>query len=131
MENGKRFIFPTTTPTDFDYEEAVLSIDLIVNTGAEVAYLTHFDGVDALSDKAQSLKQSLALCDSAIKESVSANKSEEDMSLYFESKVKEMIENAAVKQGVLLTKNDWNLLNLDVNLNAQGLKFAASKISDR
>lgn len=129
LENGKRFIFPTTTPTDFDYEEAVLSIDLIVNTRAEIAYLTHFDGVDVLSDKAQSLKHSLALCDSAIKGA--ANKNEEDLSLYFESKVKEMIENAAVKQGVLLTKKDWDLLSLDVNLNAQGLKFVALKNSTR
>jgi len=131
LENGKRFIFPTTTPTDFNYEEALLSVDLIVNTGADLAYLTHFDSVNELSAKGEFLKRSLSLCDLAIRETFAENRKEEDLTGYFETKVKEMIEITAEKQGVLLTKNDWALLNLDVNLNAQGLKFAALKGNTR
>ena len=42
------FIFPTTTPTQFDPAQLHASIDRILATGATCAYLTHYSRVDRL-----------------------------------------------------------------------------------
>ncbi|MDF3819965.1 MBL fold metallo-hydrolase [Leptospira sp. 96542] len=122
LENGSRFIFPTTTPTDFLYEEAVLSLNKIVNTGAEYAYLTHFGPVSNLPLLALGLKDGLRLCQNAI-EGLKKIPNENRLG-FAETQVKQMIQTLADKNKVELTENDWELLDLDVNLNAQGLVFA-------
>ncbi|TGN19061.1 MBL fold metallo-hydrolase [Leptospira idonii] len=123
LELGKRFIFPTTTPTDFHYEEAVRSLDIIVNTGAKTAYLTHFDGLGDLKGQSIYLKQGLDLCKEAI-EGAGAVSDPSLLTSYFESKVKDMIQTLADRQGADLTSKDWELLEIDVNLNAQGLLYS-------
>lgn len=125
LENGNRFIFPTTTPTDFDAKEAILSLDKIVNTGAKQAYLTHFGAVSDLQKKAEDLKIGLEDCGTIVESLIDV--SEENRLPFAESKVKEMIQKLADLNSVVLTKKDWELLDLDVNLNAQGLLYAFQK----
>ncbi|PJZ46680.1 MBL fold metallo-hydrolase [Leptospira brenneri] len=125
LENGKRFIFPTTTPTDFDSVEAKRSLDLILETGAEVAYLTHFGPIGDLKGKAEDLKEGLSLCQEAI--SQLGNVTKEERLPLMESKVENMIQTLANKHSITLTELDWKLLRLDVNLNAQGLVYAFEK----
>ncbi|TGM24069.1 MBL fold metallo-hydrolase [Leptospira meyeri] len=125
LENGKRFIFPTTTPTDFDAEEAVHSLDRILDTGAEIAYLTHFGPIGDLKKNAEDLKLGLTLCREAIQMLEEIPK--QDRLSFMETKVKAMIQTLANKNSIVLTESDWKLLHLDVNLNAQGLVFAFEK----
>lgn len=129
LENGKRFIFPTTTPTDFDSTEAIRSLDRILDTGAEVAYLTHFGPIGDLKQNASDLKEGLTLCEEAISELESITK--EDRLPFMESKVKAMIQTLATKHSITLTASDWKLLHLDVNLNAQGLVYAFEKTKSK
>lgn len=125
LENGKRFIFPTTTPTDFDFAEAVQSLSRILETGAEVAYLTHFGAIGELQKNAEDLKLGLTLCNEAILMLDTIRK--ENRLTFMESKVEAMIQTLADKHSITLTESDWKLLNLDVNLNAQGLVYAFEK----
>jgi glyoxylase-like metal-dependent hydrolase (beta-lactamase superfamily II) len=139
MENGGRFIFPTTTPTDFNYEEAIRSLDLVLGTGANIAYLTHFGSVDNLKEKAQHLKEGLLLCNQTIeqaKDLFQKNEANDDPNSklfekekisYFENKVTRMISTLALHQNVELTEKDWEILGLDVDLNSQGLLYAFNK----
>ncbi|MBM9589637.1 MBL fold metallo-hydrolase [Leptospira sp. 201903075] len=129
LENGKRFIFPTTTPTDFDSTEAIRSLDRILDTGAEVAYLTHFGPIGDLKENASDLKEGLTLCEEAISELESVTK--EERLPFMESKVKAMIQTLARKHSITLTASDWKLLHLDVNLNAQGLVYAFEKTKSK
>jgi glyoxylase-like metal-dependent hydrolase (beta-lactamase superfamily II) len=124
-ELGGRFIFPTTTPTDFNYEEAVRSLDLIVNTEAKSAYLTHFGSIGDLRSQANHLQVGLALCRDAVLEARAVDQSR--LGEFFRTKVKEMITQLANEQNVNLTAKDWQLLDLDVDLNAQGLAFALKR----
>ncbi|PJZ85178.1 MBL fold metallo-hydrolase [Leptospira harrisiae] len=125
LENGKRFIFPTTTPTDFDSVEAIRSLDRILETGAEVAYLTHFGEIGNLKENATDLKEGLILCQEAITNLETIPK--ENRLPFMESKVEAMIQTLADKHSITLTESDWKLLQLDVNLNAQGLVYAFEK----
>lgn len=122
LENGKSFIFPTTTPTDFDAKEAIHSIDLILGTGANVCYLTHFGEIQNLKQSAEDLKIGLRHCQNAILELKQVPK--ENRLSFMEKQVELMIKNLANRNLVTLTEKDWSLLRLDVNLNAQGLVFA-------
>ncbi|MGJ4732569.1 MBL fold metallo-hydrolase [Leptospira levettii] len=122
LENGKSFIFPTTTPTDFDAKEAIHSIDLILGTGASVCYLTHFGVIQNLKQCAEDLKIGLHLCQNAILELKQVPK--ENRLSFMEKQVELMIKNLANRNAVILTEKDWSLLRLDVNLNAQGLVYA-------
>lgn len=125
LENGKRFIFPTTTPTDFDSVEAIRSLERILETGAEVAYLTHFGVIGNLKENATDLKEGLILCQEAINNLETISK--EDRLPFVESKVEAMIQTLADKHSLTLSESDWKLLHLDVNLNAQGLVYAFEK----
>ncbi|TGM59134.1 MBL fold metallo-hydrolase [Leptospira vanthielii] len=129
LENGKRFIFPTTTPTDFDFAEAIRSLDRILDTGAEVAYLTHFGPIRDLKKNAEDLKEGLTLCQEAISQLEAVTK--EDRLSFMESKVETMIQTLARKHSITLTDSDWKLLRLDVNLNAQGLVYAFEKMQPK
>lgn len=125
LENGKRFIFPTTTPTDFDFAEAIRSLDRILETGASLAYLTHFGPIGELKKNAEDLKEGLTLCQEAISQLGGIAKGERLS--FMESKVEAMIQTLATKHSIRLTDSDWKLLRLDVNLNAQGLVYAFEK----
>ncbi len=125
LENGKRFIFPTTTPTDFDPDEAILSLQKILNTGAKSAYLTHFGEIQNLNKYAEDLKIGIEHCRSILQGLVFVPQSER--LVYTESKVKDMIQTLATRNSVDLTPKDWKLLDLDVGLNAQGLVYAFEK----
>ncbi|TGL44905.1 MBL fold metallo-hydrolase [Leptospira perdikensis] len=129
LENGKRFIFPTTTPTDFDFVEAIRSLDRILETEADIAYLTHFGPIGGLKENASDLKDGLTLCKEAISELVNITKGERLS--FMESKVEAMIQTLANKHSITLTNADWRLLRLDVNLNAQGLVYAFEKTQSK
>lgn len=129
LENGKRFIFPTTTPTDFDADEAIVSIQKILNTGAKSAYLTHFGEIQNLESNAEDLKIGIELSRSVLHALVSIPKSER--LVFAETKVKEMIQTLANRNSLQLTPKDWKLLDLDVNLNAQGLVYAFERSNSK
>lgn len=127
MQRGsKPFLFPSTTPTDFDAAEARISYDKILHSGAKQAYPTHF-GVwrDIPAGHAmlmQYLDEVETLYNHLIKEAdadralATARKAFED---FFTR------ENGA--RGVTLNDKEREVLGMDIDLNAQGIVFAASR----
>ncbi len=53
------FVYASTTPTDFDADEAIRSVDRIVATGASTAYLTHFGPIGRILEAADQLRESI------------------------------------------------------------------------
>jgi glyoxylase-like metal-dependent hydrolase (beta-lactamase superfamily II) len=53
--DGRQFIFPTTTPIQFEPQALHASIDLIMSYRPQACYLTHFSQVRDLAPKAQQL----------------------------------------------------------------------------
>jgi glyoxylase-like metal-dependent hydrolase (beta-lactamase superfamily II) len=128
-ELGKsdRFIFPTSTPTDFDPEEAILSLDKIIETGADKAYLTHFGEVGNLPKLREELEVGLIrfreIAEAALDPSILDGSIQE----FCEKSVREYFQSILDKKSIQLTKDEWTLLNFDVVLNAQGLAFWAMR----
>lgn len=119
--DGRAFIFPTTTPTQFDPAEMHASIDRLMSFAPTAMYLTHYARIADLPAKAADLHRRLdALV--AIGEA-NATKSES--------------RHATIKQGItdyllgeirahgcsLSTAELLEILATDLELNAQGLEF--------
>ena len=53
--DGRPFLFPTTTPVQFEPDALHASVDRLVATGAEAAFLTHYSRIAGLAELAPAL----------------------------------------------------------------------------
>lgn len=129
-DEDHKFIFPTTTPTDYDASEAYKSLDRIVNSGAEFACLTHFGAVDNLSKLKKDLvfgyEQMQKIAESAL-----AQKDQESMQSYCETQIRKFLYDFAETKEVSLSIKQKNFLENDIRLNASGLSFWAIRKKER
>ncbi len=124
LQSGGLFIFPSTSPTDFDYEEAVKSIDRIVETRSASAYLTHFGEIRDLKGAAAQLKTDLR------KSADLFDEIKKELDQGTEAEVTQNVESRLWEHYALRINLDLptrKLMQLDIELNAAGLVFAAKK----
>lgn len=124
---NKKFIFPTSTPTDFDPDEAVLSINKIIETGAEKAYLTHFGCWENIKDGAEQLLYGLDILKKILIEAVESKLSDDKLEAICLQKVNEYIKKEIDKRNISLSKEEWNIMKLDIKLNAMGVSYSAKR----
>ncbi len=119
--DGRQFIFPTTTPTQFDPAEMHASIDRLMSFAPTAMYLTHYAQVTDLSAKAADLHRRL----DAMVALAEAHSTPTDS------------RHQAIKQGMtdyllgeirahdcdLPTAEILDILATDLELNTQGLTF--------
>jgi glyoxylase-like metal-dependent hydrolase (beta-lactamase superfamily II) len=112
------FIVPTTTPTQFDPEQLIASIDRIVSYRPESVYLMHYSRVTDAQKLAADLK-------AQVRQFVQIARRNADLPEVKAAIEKEMLElwiSLARKHGVKLPDVRINaLLKDDIDLNAQGL----------
>lgn len=60
--DGRQFVFPTTTPVQFDVEAMHATIDLLASYRPEAVYLTHFGQITDIEAKAVELHRLLDAC---------------------------------------------------------------------
>jgi glyoxylase-like metal-dependent hydrolase (beta-lactamase superfamily II) len=126
LQRGKPFVFPSTSPTDFDAAAAHASIDIVKNLGVERAALTHFGEVSELETIAAQLHEWIDVSSALMEE---ANRgAPEDAEKTIRAGLVAAMDRAAERAGMTFTSEDRSLLELDVGLNAQGLAYAASKL---
>ena len=111
---GRSFIFPTTSPVHFDPAAAHASIDRIVATGQDVAWLTHYSRVEGLADLADQLHAHLDAFVRLTAESLSVDA--------LESAVLGHLQQSLDALGHPAPRSERApFLELDARLNAQGL----------
>ena len=127
LQRGVRFAIPSTSPTGFDAAEAHKSVDLVASLGEVAACLTHFDEVRDIAEVASQLHwwidRSQEWVDTAKKEGAPTDVAQKSI----ETKIREAMKAHAAKVGLALVEDDWKVLALDVELNAQGLAYVATK----
>lgn len=124
---SEKFIFPSTSPTDFNFTEAIRSLDTILTTGARCAYLTHFGQVEDLPFARDQLTEDLNFSES-LRKLIMNDASSGDHSLeYIESQLTKHMTARMKKLAVTIGPDLWSQLKLDINLNAQGLLWSALK----
>ncbi|PTQ76318.1 glyoxylase-like metal-dependent hydrolase (beta-lactamase superfamily II) [Nitrosomonas oligotropha] len=116
--DGLEFVFPTTSPVQFDPAAAHASIDRIMRYQPRHAYLTHYSQIGNLARHAQSLHE---LLDAHVDIAQRA-KNDEDRQAVISKALWEILLQRLTQQGCQLPLDAIDeLLRSDIRLNAQGL----------
>ncbi len=114
---GTEFVFPTTTPVQFDPDAAHASLDRIMRFKPRYAYLTHYSRIGNLAHHVQSMHN---LIDAHVE--IAENAKEDDRQTTIAEALRALLLQELTKHGCMLPQEDINkLLHSDINLNSQGL----------
>jgi glyoxylase-like metal-dependent hydrolase (beta-lactamase superfamily II) len=127
QHGSKPFLFPTTTPTDFDAAEARLSYDRILALGAERTYPTHFGAWNDVAAGHRMLHQAITEIEEFYTELRESELSGDEAYRFAFSGFKKFFDRELKERGIHLTRSDEDVLGMDIDLNAQGIAFAAQR----
>lgn len=128
QENGP-FVFASTTPTDFDPVEARASVDRILATGADRAYPTHFDVFTELEAGARQLKQDLDFTETLrdrLMDDLRAGGDDARTDARARAELSAYYGERLAAAGLAADKIEQ--LRMDIEINAQGIVFAARRL---
>lgn len=127
LQRNGLFAIPSTSPTDFDAPEAKKSLERILATGAERAYLTHFGEQQDLEGIAATLRAQLdeygAIADQAFQDELDG----EPLARFCEERVGAIFERVLAERGLAGDPEARAILSTDRDLNAQGVAFSVKK----
>ncbi len=123
------FIFPSTSPTDFHAEEARRSIERIAGGEASVAYLTHYGVLqgDEIQDAADQLTAWIDFSDDLRGGVEQGHETLEMATERCLAALSKEVERVAAERGLVFTSRHWDVMKLDLELNAQGLAWVGVK----
>ncbi len=117
--DGRQFIFPTTTPSQFEPEEMRQSIKRLLASSPEAMYLTHYSRLPNVQAMGADLLRRLdALVDIALQAKASGEERHREIKAAMTAYLMDEIR----AHGCLLPEADLlNIWETDIELNAQGL----------
>ena len=118
------FVFPTTTPIQFDPDALHQSLKLLMSSDPEWIYLTHYGRVGKPGPLAEKLHQDI---DHLVSLAHSAAGKENAQAL-LEGMIEDWLMESLRQHGCTLEEPQLNdILQTDIRLNAQGLLFWSSR----
>lgn len=116
--DGMEFVFPTTSPVQFDPTAAHHSIDRIMSFQPRHAFLTHFSRISHLTHHAETMHD-LIEAHVAIAQRA---REHHDRAIEISNALTEVLLDRLTKHGCRLAQNEIKeLLHSDIRLNTQGL----------
>ncbi len=127
LQRAGPFIFPSTSPTDFEPDEALRSIDRVVGLNTSRAHVTHFGEVTDLRCAAAQLREHIEFARSRVEKYRGDSRPFAQLAKTIESELRVELDRALRAVGLEPTAQDWKTLSLDLEINAQGLAWVAQK----
>ena len=127
LQRNGLFIFPSTSPTDFDPTAAKETLDLILASGAKRAFLTHFGELRDLDAAREQLLAHLNFSEMLYEQAKSGTEEFEVLRNRFAPELRKDFAELASRAGLTLTSEDWRMVAADLRLNADGIAFAGIK----
>ena len=127
LQRAGRFSIASTSPTDFDAEEARKSLDKVLSLGAQTACLTHYGEVTDLDVVGAQVRAWIDSSERWVEQCAMTDDGVSAMHAQLVDGIRGTMERQAAKAGLSLSAADWKLLETDIDLNAQGLAFVADK----
>jgi glyoxylase-like metal-dependent hydrolase (beta-lactamase superfamily II) len=113
------FIFPTSTPVHFDPQEAHKSVDRIMSFKPQQLFLTHYSRVTDLQRLADDMHQ----CIDAYVDMAREHDGKRDRSEALQAAMFEYLGSRLLAHGYHGSRDEmWDILELDISLNTQGLE---------
>lgn len=119
------FALATTSPTNFDAKEARISIDRIRGLGEKYACLTHFGASPEIAGIAQQLHAWIDRADAWVEEAASGTETVDAITARLRTAWRDAIDADAKARDLRFGAAEWEVLAMDIDLNAQGLAVAA------
>lgn len=117
--DGRQFVFPITTPVQFDPDELHRSVDLLLSLRPEAIYVTHFGQVSGVPRLGGDLHRLIdAHADLALREKDSG---EQRQARLVEGVKTILLGEAQRHQWPIARQRLLDMLRVDIELNAQGL----------
>lgn len=117
------FILPTTSPTGYEPEQAISTVQRIAALGMEKAYLTHFGLLEEIDEAAKQLTADLEFSKTVVEEAAVSNTPKEFLQKYCFERLEHYLQRRIQAVG-LDWESSWRLLALDLELNAAGMAHA-------
>lgn len=124
LQSAGLFVLPSTSPTDFHPQEARKSVRRIQEY-ADHVWLTHYGRLDDVDAAAAQLHAHLDFAEALLHEAAASDLPEEALAAFCTKKVRTRVEEELEDRGLALDLAGWQVLGLDLQLNAQGIAWAA------
>lgn len=127
LQSHGLFVFPSTSPIDFDPDEARRSVRRIAATGAKRAFLTHYGEVEQVAEAADQLVVHLDAHERVLLDAVKSPLAGAALAKACEAKLREHFVAFTASLQWTPSPDEWALLALDIEINAQGIAYVAEK----
>jgi glyoxylase-like metal-dependent hydrolase (beta-lactamase superfamily II) len=127
LQRNGLFVFPSSTPTDFDADAAHDAIDRIVATGATIAWPTHFGPTYDIEVIASELHRQLNDYGALVDAADASGHSDEPLEQFCDQRVRALFSaelHAHRLEGDPLIAQT---IAIDIELNGQGVAYAVKK----
>ena len=122
---GKEFIFISSSPTQFDPVAYKKTVNKVLEMAPKACFLTHYSKIENISKNGNEL---LKQVDEYVEIAEKANKTEENAeNAIAENLFALLLKKLKKVSNTHSSKNFRTLLELDLSLNAQGLKYWAER----
>lgn len=121
--DGREFIFPTTTPVQFDPAAAHASLDRIMSFNPEYAFLTHYSRIGNLTHHAQSMHELIEAHVTIARNTKKKNTTSTDRFTTISKALESLLLERIRKHGCVIPEKEIKrLLDSDIKLNTLGLE---------
>ncbi len=117
---GRQFVYPATTPVQFEPDEMHASIDLLMSFSPGALYLTHFGQVRDVAGTAREMHRLIDAYVEIARQHTDAGQVRHE--LIRSALAKLMVKEIAAIGCLLPPEKVWALLHHDIEINAQGLE---------
>jgi len=127
LQRAGLYVFPSTSPTDFDANEACRSVWRILDTGARTVHLAHFGVLDDLERAASQLTAQIEESEAIVAAAAASSAPDAELSAWCRARVDDLFRDALARVGLDPAPHEWAFLALDRELNGDGLAHVARK----
>ena len=127
LRPGPSFVIASSAPPDFDAAEAKKSARRIVDTGAQLAYLTHYGALTDLEKCADQLVRSLDALQAIVEDALAQEIPDEELQAFCERGVENATREHLRACGVADVEADYHWLESDTAIDAMGLAVAVQR----
>lgn len=128
LQRNGTMAFPSTTPTDFDADAAHASIDRIVAFAPKRVFPTHFGEHQDIDEAATQLHRQLDAYAKIVDEGDRSGREGSDLDSFCVDGVRTLVMAELERVGLAGDTEARSRVAGDIQLNAQGLSFAVSKL---
>jgi glyoxylase-like metal-dependent hydrolase (beta-lactamase superfamily II) len=127
QHGNRKFVYPATTPSDFDIPEARKSVQRILDLKVDSAWLTHYGNWSDMQDGAAQLNDALDEIEKVQIQARQDSLESDALREFCYEGLKKFIVTGLENRGIKLTAGQWKIFDYDVKINALGISWAVDK----